>query len=417
MSTNTQTINWKETTLNKVSDIQTGPFGSQLHNSDYVKEGTPIITVEHLLDDRITHSEDIPKVSIDDTARLSKRYSLKEGDIVFSRVGSVDRSAYVSESENGWLFSGRLLRVRPNKEIVSSRWLDYWLRQEKIKQFVRQIAVGATMPSINTSLLGEVPVLLPSLDEQNTIAQIFYTLEKKIDILRKQNDTLEQIAQAIFNEWFVKPNVEATLPKGWKMYQLGELADIISGYSYKGTDLVESSPVGMVNLKNFDRNGGFKTDGLKPITGTPKQTQEVKIGDVVVAHTDITQDAAVLGNAAMIFDTGGFERLYISMDVAKVIPKQNITNDFLYFLMRTSSFKQHCVAYANGTTVLHLPRVAVPEYEVTLPEDLDTRTIHDFNSIAASVIKKIVVNVQSISTLTSIRNALLPQLMSGEIKV
>ena len=92
--------------------IQTGPFGSQLHQEDYVAVGTPILTVEHLGENRILH-DGVPRVSAEDKTRLS-RYSLRKGDIVFSRVGSVDRRARVRGTEDGWLFSGRCLRVRPD---------------------------------------------------------------------------------------------------------------------------------------------------------------------------------------------------------------------------------------------------------------------------------------------------------------
>ena len=102
---------WKETTLGEIAEVQTGPFGSQLHQRDYVENGTPIIPVEHLLNDKIAHLPDIPKVSDKDRDRLLK-YTLQEGDLVFSRVG------YVSAKENGWMFSGQLLRVRSNENLT-----------------------------------------------------------------------------------------------------------------------------------------------------------------------------------------------------------------------------------------------------------------------------------------------------------
>lgn len=102
--------------------IQTGPFGSQLHQEDYVPVGTPIITVEHLGENRILH-EGVPRVSDADRDRLS-RYLLRSGDIVFSRVGSVDRRALVRSAENGWMFSGRCLRVRPNPKKIDSGYLS-----------------------------------------------------------------------------------------------------------------------------------------------------------------------------------------------------------------------------------------------------------------------------------------------------
>src|SRR5208283_4075951 len=99
---------WKECKLGDVAEVQTGPFGSQLHLSDYKVVGTPIVTVEHLGDNRILHSN-LPLVGDADKERL-KKYILKSGDVVFSRVGSVDRCAFVHETEDGWMFSGRLLR-------------------------------------------------------------------------------------------------------------------------------------------------------------------------------------------------------------------------------------------------------------------------------------------------------------------
>ena len=124
--------------------IQTGPFGRQLHQENYVQFGTPIMTVEHLGKNRIVHTN-LPQVSDEDKARLSK-YVLKTGDIVFSRVGSVDRRALVQPAEDGWLFSGRCLRVRPNPDRLDAQWLSYFFGLPAFKNYIRGIAVGATMP-------------------------------------------------------------------------------------------------------------------------------------------------------------------------------------------------------------------------------------------------------------------------------
>src|SRR5713101_7986256 len=115
--------------------VQTGPFGSQLHQEDYVEIGTPIITVEHLGENRIVQ-ENLPRVTEEDRTRLSK-YSLRKGDIVFSRVGSVDRRALVRNEEDGWLFSGRCLRVRPNPGIIDPNYLSYFFGLPAFKQYIR----------------------------------------------------------------------------------------------------------------------------------------------------------------------------------------------------------------------------------------------------------------------------------------
>nr|WP_171656741.1 restriction endonuclease subunit S [Acinetobacter sp. M131] len=119
---------WKQCLLGSIAEVQTGPFGSQLKNEQYITGGTPVITVEHINAFRIQNI-DYPSVTEDDRQRLA-RYSLNAGDIVFTRVGSVDLSAYVKPENQGWLFSSRMLRVRVSTVEVDSLFLSYFFRQE-----------------------------------------------------------------------------------------------------------------------------------------------------------------------------------------------------------------------------------------------------------------------------------------------
>ena len=148
---------WTDATVGDFASVQTGPFGSQLHNEDYVESGTPIITVEHMDGKYIAH-RNLPLVSQNDVDRLRK-YDHPTGEIVFSRVGSVDRAVMVSQHEDGWLFSGRCLRVRPYDPNTGSYFL-WWFNQPVIRQLVTASAVGATMPSINTSILNRIRIEL-----------------------------------------------------------------------------------------------------------------------------------------------------------------------------------------------------------------------------------------------------------------
>lgn len=209
------------TQLKTIADIQTGPFGSQLHKEDYVETGTPIVTVEHL-GNRVFTEQNLPRVSDSDKARLIK-YTLSTGDIVFSRVGSVDRCSYVDKSHDGWMFSGRCLRVRPT-ELVDSLYLYYYFCLEETKQFVRNIAVGATMPSINTKLLGEVEIALPNLNNQKRIAAVLSSLDDKIENNQKLNDNLEQQAQSYFQELFVD-NADPE----WTTGTISDLGTVVGG--------------------------------------------------------------------------------------------------------------------------------------------------------------------------------------------
>jgi len=176
---------WDIRKLGTVASVQTGPFGSQLHNKDYVDEGTPIITVEHFGEMYIIHN-DLPRVLDEDLKRLNK-YSLKTGDLVFSRVGSVDRSVLVRDTENGWLFSGRCLRVRFDNYIVP-QYINYCFCKLTFKQYMGLVAVGCTMPSINTTILNNIRIAVPSFAEQQVIADYLDTKCAKIDsiIIGKQ---------------------------------------------------------------------------------------------------------------------------------------------------------------------------------------------------------------------------------------
>ena len=203
--------------LSELAAIQTGPFGSQLHKEDYVVHGTPIVTVEHLGSRKFTE-QNLPCVSDKDKERL-KKYVLKTGDIVFSRVGSVDRCSYVSAEYEGWMFSGRCLRVRPC-ENLNPEYLYYFFLLEETKQFVRNIATGATMPSINTKFMGEIPIRVPSLDAQNKIASILWMIDDKIELNKKINKNLLQQLDTLYDEFSHREN--------WSVVTIDDIAEKVA---------------------------------------------------------------------------------------------------------------------------------------------------------------------------------------------
>ncbi|MFZ2404923.1 MAG: hypothetical protein WAW41_07280, partial [Methylobacter sp.] len=130
---------WQIAFIGDISDVKTGPFGSALHEKDYVVDGTPIITVEHLGERGVTYCN-LPMVSEADRKRLNA-YSLKIGDIAFSRVGSIDRNALIRKNEDGWLFSGRLLRVRLSSDKNVPEYLSYHFHSTPFKKRVVEVAV------------------------------------------------------------------------------------------------------------------------------------------------------------------------------------------------------------------------------------------------------------------------------------
>lgn len=200
---------WKKTTIGEIATIKNGPFGSVLHAEDYVDEGMPIVTTEHFKSGNLPLSKNgIPQVSEDDYCRL-KGYMLETDDIVFSRVGSVDINAHVEHVQQGWLFSGRVLRVRPIKS-VNSLCLHYVLSTESVKRDIRNRAVGQTMPSINTPILSNTGIYMSQSEaEQKKIANLLSLIDERISTQNKIIEDLKKLKSAIIEIEYT-PNTKTT---------------------------------------------------------------------------------------------------------------------------------------------------------------------------------------------------------------
>lgn len=391
----------KKRFLRDIAEIQTGPFGSQLHKEDYVDVGTPIVTVEHL-GCRVFSEQNLPMVSDTDKSRLSK-YVLKKGDIVFSRVGSVDRCSFVDPKHDGWMFSGRCLRVRPSEE-VDSLFLYYFFCLNTTKEFVRSIAVGATMPSINTKLLGEVEVVCPEIEEQRKIADILSKIDDKIEENQKINENLEQQAQALFKSWFLNYEPwKGIAPNSWLHGKLGDFADIKRGGSprpiqeylsdsglrwLKISDVTSLQTPFIIDIKDH-----IIEEGLK-------KTVFLKAGSLVLSNSATPGIPKILDVDSCIHD--GW--LYF--------PESKFSNEYLYLYFKY--IRQQLVNLSNGSVFNNLKTDILKGYPTILP---DEETLQRFDGI----IKPMFLQMQNLTreshNLMDLRDTILPCLMSGELDV
>ena len=215
---------WSVEAISSVADVKTGPFGSALHERDYVDDGTPIITVEHLSEHGVIH-QNLPLISDADRSRL-KSYGLRAGDIVFSRVGSVDRNSLISEEEDGWLFSGRLLRVRTSDDTTYPPYLSYHFHSEPFKRRVRGVAVGQTMASLNTQILKTVCIVLPTTPEQRAIAGALSDVDGLLGALEALIAKKRAIKQAAMQQLLTGKTRLPGFSGEWEKKRLGEIASI-----------------------------------------------------------------------------------------------------------------------------------------------------------------------------------------------
>lgn len=400
-------MEWKEVRLGEVADVQTGPFGSQLHKENYVNKGTPIVTVEHLGNKWFT-SQNLPMVSDEDKLRLAK-YCSQEGDVIFSRVGSVDRCSYVSKEYSGWLFSGRCLRVRPRSGI-NPEYLYYFLTNEGTKQYIRNIAVGATMPSINTKLLNEVPITIPSLDDQHRIASILSSLDRKIELNNKINADLEEMAQAIFKNWFVdfEPFKDGKfvdselgmIPEGWKVGTLGDITKNKSAKVKERNDVKVLSPVTtgeLVLSEEYFTKQVFSSSIAK--------YKIVNKGNF--AYNPARVNIGSLGRNEFDFD-GCVSPVYVVFSVL-----DGYENYFDLF-RKTDFFKDSVASLAIGGVRQSLSYDDLSSIEVIIPSE---NAVEEFNNLYNQMKKTIKANKLENSRLSLLRDTLLPRLMSGELEV
>ncbi|MFZ2172239.1 MAG: restriction endonuclease subunit S [Methylococcaceae bacterium] len=264
-------VDWEVKTVGEISEVKTGPFGSALHEKDYVADGTPIITVEHLGERGIYHSN-LPMVSDADRARL-KAYSIRNGDLVFSRVGSVDRNALVRPEEDGWLFSGRLLRVRLKSKDIDSHYLSFHFHSESFKQRVKDVAVGQTMASINTKILmGISAIIPPTKAEQEAIAEALCDTDALIESLEQLIAKKRHIKQGTMQELLTGKN---RLPgfqnqKGFRRCELGLIPDDwhcrqLPSLTAQGAGSIKIGPFGSALKKEYLTKDGFKVYGQENV--------------------------------------------------------------------------------------------------------------------------------------------------------
>ncbi len=378
---------WRECELKEVAEVQTGPFGSQLKNEQYITGGTPVITVEHINNFRIDDF-DYPSVTDEDKNRLAK-YLLKAGDIIFTRVGSVDLSAFVKPHQDGWMFSSRMLRVRPIHE-VDSRFLSYFFQQKRFREYILNISVGATMPSINTEILKGIPVAYPPLPEQKAIAEVLSALDDKIDLLHRQNKTLEQMAETLFRQWFV---VEAG--EDWVE---GVLGDVIEIFDSK-----------RIPLSKMQRNK-MKEGVLYPYYGAATIMDYVNDyifdGEYILLGEDGTVRTSE-GYPVLQYATRKF---WVNNHTHIFRAKHPYNNFFIWNYLS----KKNIDRIITGAVQPKINQTNLKSLEFPIfPKEL----VGNYIEITNSQFDKINKNKQKIRTLQSLRDTLLPKLMSGEVRV
>jgi len=427
--------NWELTTLGEICNrgsgyIHTGPFGSQLHASDYVQDGVPTIMPVNIGNNQIL-VDGIARITEKDAERLS-RHRLATGDIVFSRRGDVTRRALVRDEQNGWLCGTGCLKINFGEGIVDPLFASLYFGHPDVKDWIVRHAVGSTMPNLNGKIMDAIPFLLPPLPEQQAITRILGALDDKIELNRRMNHTLEEMARALFKSWFVDfdpvtakaegrvpfgMNAETAslfpaefeetgdeyfseTPKGWILKNLDDVADYENGLALQKfrPEGIESLPA----IKIRELRQGFADESSDRVSPNIKASCILEDGDVVFSWS---------GSLMIDLWCGGKGALnqHLFKVTSEKYPKW-----FYYFWTEHHLVDFQDIAEGKATTMGHIQRHHITSAKVVVPSDA---VLEKADKVFQPLLNSIIKNRIQIKTLATIRDALLPKLMSGEVRV
>lgn len=359
---------WREFSIGELAEVKTGPFGSSLHASDYKLVGTPIITVEHLGERSITE-QNLPLVGVYDTRRLAA-YKLVAGDIVFSRVGSIDRSALVSSKQNGWLFSGRLLRLRGKSKFYCPELLIQIFKTPFFLDQVRAIAVGQTMPSLNTKILNEITVRIPELlSEQQSIAASLSDVDSLIDTL----DLLVAKKRAMRQGAMQQLLTGKTRLPGFS----GEWEEVLLGSPNVST--IKSGGTPSTAIGSF-WNGNIPWVTPTDITSTvgkylSSSARKITLDGLANCSAQMLPSGALLLCSRATVGEIRIATLPVSTNQGfkAVVAASGVSNEFLYYKLLT--MKDQMLERSFGSTFLELPMREAAALPFLLPSYAEQQAI------------------------------------------
>jgi len=358
---------------------------------------------------------------------LLRSGKLSRGDVVMTTRGTIGNVAYYGNRvpfEHVRINSGMVIfRCERNK--ILPLFLFQYLRSPIFQAQINAFRSGVAQPQLPICDIKRMSISIPSLPEQYVITSILSAYDDLIENNTRRIQILEEMAQRIYQEWFVNfrfPGHEKVrfvnselgkIPEGWEVKPLEDIADLYRGKSYRSSDLQGNNCLPFFNLKNIQKGGGFRYEGTKLFSGKFSEEQTAHTGDILIAVTDMTQERNVVARVARVpklkFDFGVF-----SMDLVRIEPKGDISKDWLYCLLRYSTFSDEVKEYANGVNVLHLSPDRIKEYRVLVPANGLQK---QFGQIIKNIFLLIDNFYEKNENLKKTRDLLLPKLISGELDV
>ena len=383
-----------KTTLGQVADIITGPFGSSLHQYEYVSFGIPVIMPQDIGNRNLSY-EKIAYITQEKANELS-RYLVDTNDIVYARRGDIEKHAFITDNDKDAICGTGCLRVRIMDKNVNPLFLSFYLNKPETKKWISLHAVGSSMPNINSEILSKVPIVLPDKREQDSIASFLDNIDNKIS---NNNDICSDLM--VWNE-----ELKREIPDGWEVNSLSEICDLSNGINYD---------------KNEPGNKEYKIVNVRNITASSlllneedfdRITLKSSLGDKYLIHdNDILIARSGTPGAIRLLEKVNDNTIYCGFIIRCSLYDKALRNYICYYL---KMFEGTNATKTGGSILQNVSQETLNMIKIPMPK---SDLIASFNKSTAPIIKNMQNSINENQELASLRDFLLPMLMNGQVKV
>jgi type I restriction enzyme S subunit len=410
---------WKVFQASKVcgkhkSAMSTGPFGSAISSRFFVNSGVPVIRGGNLSQDvgtRLSH-EDLVFIT-EDKAREFERSTVKHGDLIFTCWGTIDQVGLIDERSHyeEYVISNKQMKMTPDPAMADSRFLYYQFSSPKIRSWIIDNGIGSSVPGFNLGMLKSIELNIPPLPEQKAIAHILGTLDDKIELNRKTNETLEAMAKALFKSWFVDFDPVRAKAEGRPTGLPAEISDLFPD-SFEDSELGEI-PSGwevgglekfLVLQRGFDLPSPLRIKGAYPV---------VAASGISGTHNESMASApgVVTGRSGVLGKVFYIQTDFFPLNTTLWAKEFRLaTPIYGYFLLSDIDF----AVFNAGSAVPTLNRNHLGSLRFPLPPKA---IVVSFTEVAANLMKRKEGIVAGSFNLSATRDTLLPKLISGELRI
>jgi restriction endonuclease S subunit len=442
MNSNAIPESWREVAIEDIkaeapNALSTGPFGSNMGSRFFQNSGVPVIRGSNLSQDigeRLVPT-DLVFLS-EEKAMEFERSKVKLGDLIFTCWGTIDQVGLIDKRSpySEYIISNKQMKLTPNPERADSLFLYYLFSSPEMTERIRNQGIGSSVPGFNLGQLRSMRVRLPSLPEQRAIARILGSLDDKIELNRRMNETFEAVARAIFKSWFVdfdpirvkaagrepagmdakitklfpcnlEENELGEIPEGWKFVKLSDICDTQYGYTESASD----NPIGPRFLRVMDIN---KQDWIEwhkvpycQISESDYKKYHLNIGDIVVARMADPGKSAIIDS-----DVDAVFASYL----VRIKLKSLALSYYIHEFLKSDKYAEYVEGAKSGSVQANMNAKIITDIVLILPP---SNVLDEFLKLMSSLHNRLNFNIEESLTLSKLRDFLLPKFLSGEVRI